>query len=90
MELEPGKSYQFYRGTGCSECFMTGYRGRVGAFEILKFTPKIRRAVHARDQKELERAVEESDFIPIRENCIELVEEGITTVDEVVRTLGKL
>jgi type II secretory ATPase GspE/PulE/Tfp pilus assembly ATPase PilB-like protein len=38
---------------------------------------------------ELEKAVQDSDFIPILENCAELVMEGITTVDEVERTVGK-
>jgi type IV pilus assembly protein PilB len=87
--ITPKPGIQFYRGEGCSECFNTGYRGRVGVFEILKITPPIRRAIHSQSMVELEKAVQDSDFIPILENCAELVMEGITTVDEVERTVGK-
>lgn len=89
LGLRPDPQRIFYRGTGCSECFRTGYRGRVGAFEILTMTQAIRMAIHKRDEEELIRAVESSEFTPILENCAELVSDGITTVEEVVRTVGK-
>jgi len=79
----------FYKGKGCSECFQTGYRGRIGVFEILRMTPEIRRAIHSRNLAALEQAVANSDFIPIWENCAQLVKEGVTTADEVGRILGR-
>jgi type IV pilus assembly protein PilB len=85
----PEGTYQFYRGEGCSECFHTGYRGRVGVFEILTMTPEIRLAIHSRSVQEMEAAVAKSNFIPILQNCAELVQEGVTTVQEVARTVGK-
>lgn len=89
LGMSRDKEPVFYRGAGCSECFHTGYRGRIGVFEILTITPPIRRAIHRHDPVALEKAVMESDFIPILENCAELVTEGITTADEVIRTVGK-
>jgi type IV pilus assembly protein PilB len=89
MGLSPDEPYTFYRGAGCPECFHTGYRGRIGVFEILIMTPAIRRAIHQWDPEKLEKTVKESDFIPILKNCAELVCEGVTTVDEVLRTVGK-
>ena len=87
MGLAPG-DYRFYRGKGCGECFNTGFRGRVGAFEILKVTPAMRRAIHARSLEELERAVRDADFQPILENCRQLVLDGVTAAGEVHRVLG--
>ena len=81
--------YRFYRGEGCHECFHTGYRGRIGAFEILRITPEIRRAIHGRSRKELEEAMGHADFLPITACCRELVEQGITTAEEVERTVGR-
>lgn len=87
MGLEPGDR-RFYRGKGCGECFNTGYRGRIGAFEILKVTPAMRRAIHAKSLTGLEQAVREADFQPIMENCRQLVLDGVTSAQEVHRVLG--
>jgi len=87
LGLPPG-DYLFYRGEGCSECFGTGYRGRIGAFEVLTVDSSIRRAIHSRSLKELEEAVARAHFHPITDNCRELVLNGVTTVEEVYRVLG--
>ncbi len=89
MTPEEAEGVQFYRGKGCSECFQTGYRGRIGVFEIFTMTPEIRRAIHSRDFAAMEEAVKNSDFIPVWQNCAQLVKDGITTVDEVGRILGR-
>ena len=87
LELPQG-DYQFYRGTGCSECFHTGYRGRTGVFEILTMTPDMRHAIHQKDRKAMEEAVRRSTFRPILEDCAHLVAEGITTTEEIVKVIG--
>ena len=87
LGLPPG-DYTFYKGAGCGECFGTGYRGRTGVFEILPINPAIRRAIHARSLKELESAMEQTDFHPIMENCRKLVLDGVTSSEEVHRVLG--
>ncbi len=89
LGLPSGQPYQFYRGTGCSDCFQTGYHGRTAVFEILTITPDIRRAIHRQDLKALEKAVHSSTFHPILENCAQLVTEGLTTTDEIVRIIGR-
>ena len=88
LGLSPGE-HRFYRGAGCSECFGTGYRGRTGVFEILTMTPAIRRAIHRQDLGELEAAVAQSTFRPILENCAQLVTEGVTSLEEVIRIVGR-
>ena len=89
MGFSASEELKFYRGEGCGECFGTGYRGRVGVFEILEVTPAMRRAIHARSLKELEAAVAAANFRPILENCRRLVSEGVTSAEEVHRVLGE-
>ena len=89
MGLAPLDELKFYKGEGCGDCFNTGYRGRIGVFEILEVTPAMRRAIHARSLKELEKSMTEADFRPLMENCRRLVLEGVTTAEEVHRVLGE-
>ena len=89
LGLPPG-DYTFYKGAGCGECFGTGYRGRTGVFEILEVTPAMRRAIHARSLKELERAMAAASFLPIMENCRRLILSGVTSAEEVQRVLGEV
>ena len=88
MGFPPEGKEIFYRGEGCDHCFHTGYRGRIGVFEILNVTPAVRRAIYSGQRDRLEEAVAQSDFVPIMENCRQLLAEGVTTVDEVERVMG--
>ena len=89
MTEEEAKDLQFYRGTGCAECFGSGYRGRIAAAEILVVDDKIKSAIHERSSRDaMLAAVEESGFVPILDNCRDLVLAGITTVDEAYRTIN--
>ncbi len=89
LGMDPdAKDITFYRGEGCSECFNTGYQGRTVAAEILHVTPRLSRAIHDRSSRdEFTAAVSASGFHPIAENCRDLVLKGITTSDEVLRTV---
>lgn len=87
LGMPPG-DYTFYRGEGCGDCFGTGYRGRTGVFEILEFTAGMRRAIHARSLKDLEKAMDTAGFQPIIASCRRLVLEGTTSAEEVYRVLG--
>ena len=89
LGLPINEQYQFYKCDGCSDCFQTGYRGRTAVFEILTMTPDIRHAIHSRSLAELEQAVSKSTFKPIMENCAKLVKNGVTTVEEILRIVGR-
>ena len=90
LGLEPKFGRTFYRGKGCPECFDTGYRGRTAVFEIFPLTIKVRRMIASGAGRE---AIEEvlkdpsSGFTSLRDNAIKLVEEGVTTGDEVLRVI---
>ena len=89
MGMNPNATdVKFYRGAGCPECFNSGYRGRIVVAEALVIDRAIRDAVHhevSRDQ--LMAAVRNSSFQPIMENARDLVLRGITTAEEVYRTI---
>ena len=81
---------QFYRGTGCPECFNTGYRGRIAVFEMLLITPRVRTLIYeqrGRNAIEQELKRPESGFISMLENGVRLVLAGITSSDEVLRVV---
>jgi type IV pilus assembly protein PilB len=75
------------RGAGCRLCNQTGYRGRVGLFEMLIMNDELRRLIlqHASEQ-ELETAARRDGFVTLRDEGIARVREGVTTLDEVLRT----
>ncbi len=89
LNLPSNKNYTFYKGKGCPDCFYTGYRGRLAVFEILVMNSEIKRAITSNDQLALEKAIKASGFVPIIENCKELVLEGITTAKDVSRAVSR-
>ena len=74
------------RGKGCESCGGTGYRGRLGLFEILRFDREVRRAVHdGRDEDALRAILRGKGYRSLREDGLAKVRSGLTTVDELVR-----
>lgn len=90
LGLDPKEEMTFYKGTGCPNCFNTGYRGRTAVFEMLPIGRVIRRSIAAgagRNAIEAELAKEDSGYVSLRDNAIRLVKEGLTTVSEVMRVI---
>ncbi len=84
-ELKLPPFTKFYRGKGCQKCRETGYIDRVGIYELLIFTDRIRELVLAKaGTKEIAEAAKKEGFISLAEAGIRLVVSGITTIDEVV------
>ena len=75
-----------YKPVGCQACRQTGYRGRVGLYELLVMGDEARRAVHpAHDMAALRRHAVKDGMRPLRLAGMMKVAEGQTTVDEVLR-----
>lgn len=89
LKLPSNRNYTFYKGQGCPECFYTGYRGRMAVFEILVFNSDIKRAISTNDPVALEKAIADSGFTPILENCRQLVLDGVTSAKEVSRAVSR-
>ena len=78
-----------YRGVGCPECRGTGYRGRVGLYEVLTMTDDLRRAVAERcDSSELRRMMIANGSPTLHADGLRLVAAGVTTPDEVLRVVA--
>jgi type IV pilus assembly protein PilB len=89
--IRPDSNIKFYKGKGCHQCFDSGYRGRIGVFEILSMNARLRDIVASgATGTELRRQMEGNDFTPMIVNGRKLVADGITTVDEIVRTIVTL
>jgi type IV pilus assembly protein PilB len=72
------------KGAGCLECASTGFRGRIGAFEVLPITTTLRRAF-AHDPTEQTLVEHRQGFISLRQAALEHAAAGRTTFDEVLR-----
>lgn len=83
----PGRKY--YHGVGCDQCFHTGYRGRIGAFEILPMNDELRRCITSNVDKQAfrEAAKRTAHYTTMLQHADKLAEEGITTVEEICRTI---
>ena len=79
---------QFWQGKGCTYCSGTGYRDRIGIYELLRITPEIRRLlVGWATTEELRRLAVAQGMRTMLREAMQLVEDDVTTVPEVVRTL---
>jgi len=77
----------WYRAKGCPSCMGTGYRGRIGVFELLVVDDDVRAEVlKGSNARAIGRAGRAGGMTPLRQDGIRKVLQGITSVDEVVRT----
>lgn len=83
---KPGERIVFFKGAGCDQCGNTGYRGRIGIFEVLPISEKIGRKIleHA-SSTEVEAVALEEGMITMKQDGYLKVVEGITSIDEVLR-----
>lgn len=76
----------FYKGKGCDKCNNIGYRGRVGLYEFLPISPKIKGMIkEGMTDSEVKKAAQAEGMQDIFHVGIEKASEGITTLDEVLR-----
>ncbi len=74
------------RAKGCTTCHSTGYKGRLGLFEILELDDDMRESIKARAGKKVYRElVKAAGLVPLREAGLKRVKEGITSLEEVLR-----
>ncbi len=76
----------FYKGTGCSSCGDTGYRGRAGLYEVMELTPALRRMIlQGGSADELKEKAIEEGMLTLRMDGIMKLRKGITTLEEIVK-----
>jgi type IV pilus assembly protein PilB len=78
------------RGTGCEVCNQTGYKGRVGLYEVMEITEEVRELILVgASGLELKRKAVEDGMITLRRSGLRKVMEGVTTIEEVARETVK-
>jgi MSHA biogenesis protein MshE len=89
-----GKSFaqvQFQHGAGCPHCHNTGYRGRIGVFEMLEVNDAMAEALRDSDINKFTQAAYTSpNFITLSEAALAYAIEGITTLDEVMNISAQI
>lgn len=77
---------KFYRGKGCTKCRQTGYKGRIGIFELMLINDEMRNLIVGKTptEKIRQKALTEG-MISLQADGIEKIREGLTTVEEVLR-----
>lgn len=80
------KNIVTYQGSGCKRCNQSGYRGRIGLFEVMEVTPTIQHLIlSGASAVEIREKAKEEGMITLRESGLEKIRSGLTTIDEVVR-----
>jgi type IV pilus assembly protein PilB len=80
------KSLKTYHGRGCVRCSESGYKGRVGLFEVMEITPKLQAMIiEGASAADLRKEAKEQGMITLRESGLEKIRSGLTTVEEVIR-----
>jgi type IV pilus assembly protein PilB len=85
----PAREAQVFAAVGCARCDGTGYRGRVGIFELLVVTPRMRERIVRRAPADVLREIARADgMIPLSQDAWLKVQAGLTTMREVAPLLA--
>jgi len=77
---------KFYRGKGCAKCMNTGYKGRIGIFELMIMDEAIRKLTIAKaPHDEIRKQAVSSGMITLKQDGIQKIKSGVTTVEEMLR-----
>lgn len=83
---EEAPDIKIYKGKGCNACNGTGYKGRIGLYEVMEITEELRELIIiGASAMELRRKAIDLGMITLRESGLCKLREGITTIEEVVK-----
>jgi type IV pilus assembly protein PilB len=86
FSAEEAAALKVYRGSGCKTCNGSGYKGRVGLYEVMEITSELKEAIILNaTAAELKKIAIAGGMITLRRSGVLKVQEGITTIEEVVR-----
>lgn len=88
-EIERLTKTPFYRAKGCNKCNFSGYKGRLGIYEIMEITKGIRKMIASGAHDiEIEELAVSNGMKTLHDSCLKHILDGYTTIDEFVRVLG--
>jgi type IV pilus assembly protein PilB len=83
---DDARSVTAYKGAGCEKCTNTGYKGRVGLYEVLELTDELKELVLVgASSLELRKKAVEEGMLTLRQSGLRKIKEGVTTLEEVLR-----
>jgi type IV pilus assembly protein PilB len=83
---EDAPRVKLFKGRGCTVCNNTGYKGRVGLYEVMEITDELREMILCgASSLELKNKALEQGMISLRQSGLRKIRDGLTTVEEVVR-----
>src|SRR5439155_1367502 len=83
---EEGRKLKTYKGKGCPSCNDTGYKGRIGLYEVMEITDEIRELILiGASSLELRKKSVEDGMITLRDSGLQKIRNGVTTIEEVLR-----
>jgi type IV pilus assembly protein PilB len=84
--LKPDEKIDFYKGKGCAKCMNTGYKGRIGIYELMIPDDKIHNSIVAKQATdEIRKLARASGLVTLMEDGLDKVKQGVTTAEEVLR-----
>src|SRR5439155_13472262 len=86
LSPDEARKIKTYKGKGCPSCNDTGYKGRIGLYEVMEITDEIRELILiGASSLELRKKSIEDGMITLRESGLQKIKNGVTTIEEVVR-----
>jgi type IV pilus assembly protein PilB len=83
---EDAATVKIYKGKGCPKCNNTGYKGRVGLFEVMQISPNVRDMILAgASVAEVRKQSIDEGMLTLRQSGLAKIRSGVTTVEEVIR-----
>jgi type IV pilus assembly protein PilB len=83
---EEAKNLTIYAGHGCRTCNNTGYKGRIGLYEVMDVTEEIQELILVgASAREIKRKAVEEGMLTLRQSGLAKIKAGMTTLDEVLR-----
>jgi type IV pilus assembly protein PilB len=81
----------FYKSVGCDQCNHTGYRGRIGIYEVMRITDKLRRLISTKaPEDQLREAAIAGGMVTLGEDGLAKVKSGVTTPEELLRVVTEV
>ncbi|MGC9006470.1 MAG: GspE/PulE family protein [Sulfurihydrogenibium sp.] len=88
LGLDTSQDYTFFKGEGCQFCMNTGYKGRIGIYEVLAFDDELKSLIiKTQDSIEIENLAKKKGFKTMFEDGVQKVLSGITTPQELLAVI---
>jgi type IV pilus assembly protein PilB len=88
---EETKTLKVYKPNGCERCGNTGYKGRIGLYEVLELDEELKEKINmGGTTAEMRKKAKEKGMLTLRDSGLEKIRRGITSVEEVLRETTRM